>query len=422
MPSRRVLTVSLVCTALIVGAYMIGRQSIVMLITLFICGALLYFDINESASMLFFMSPMSFLLSYGGYNIYIILLATYFMKTLSKSRFFRSMVYIIVLTAFCLVFMSTSDTLRPGMFISPILVAMVISVLDNTDKDHYRELLESFTLGFIVSAIIGIAKTYIPSMQPLFAVDYLGNEAASYITRYSGLAYDPNFFAVMDCLVISVILFTNKKLTAWQIVSLIFLVIVGFFTFSKSYILMITAIALIYILKNSTHVLRNILLVGFVVLAFVVVEKMIKIPILTLVLERFAQADSADELTTGRLGIWAAYIEYIFGGVKQFLVGAGFNNTTTIHKAAHNTLIEFLYRFGLIGCTLWFVFFKDCFKSVSRDEDHKKIPRNSTIPMIVIVVGFLFLSAFHFTNFWICICVALLAMYVPKEEPQKCLR
>ena len=73
-----------------------------------------------------------------------------------------------------------------------------------------------------------------------FAFEVLVHDDASTdgtadIERFSALTLDPNFFALLDCIPISVILFGQKKFTVLSGIALLFLCISGFFTFSKIY-------------------------------------------------------------------------------------------------------------------------------------------------------------------------------------------
>ncbi len=418
MPSKRIWICSLATMAAIVFSHIIEAPFLILACVAFICVLLLFADMQTATCLLFLFSPLSYILSYGNINLYIFLAVAYILSIILKKRLRPSIFVAAIMLMFCVLFADKTVGIKLGYLIYPILLLLVIFVCQNTDRSTYRSVLTCYTWGFIISSLLGLFKNQIPSILRVFGEDqnYLfieGIEVSGSIQRYSGLSYDPNFFALIDCILIASILFTNKKLSMKTALIVAFLIIIGFFTYSKSYVILLAAILIFYILKTSRHTVRNLVFIGCLFLGIVIVQNFAEIEVLNLVIARFNKADSANALTTGRLDLWAEYWEHIFGDIKCMLIGEGFN-ALALNKAAHNTYIDFLYRFGILGSAVWFAFMGYCFQYLS-NKDGIKHKQRSKMPILVCLAGFMFLSAFHFQQLWCCICIAMFATYMPAE-------
>ena len=189
----------------------------------------------------------------------------------------------------------------------------------------------------------------------------------------------------------------------------------GFFTFSKSYILLLAIILVAYIIEYSKHPFKILISIAGVLGCLLLVEYFSSIQILALIEARFTVAEDANDLTTGRVDLWKMYIEYIFSDIRCFLVGRGFN-AAALRKAAHNTYIDFIYRFGIIGTACWVVYFFKCKAVVSALNGNK---RSFNMTPLLLGVGVFFLSAFHFQQLWCCLFFALIAPYLKGEDYEK---
>ena len=317
---------------------------------------------------------------------------------------------------YCVIASDFSSGLKIGYLIYPILLFLMMFVCIDADHSEYKNLIQVFTIGFILSAVIGLFKDNIPSMAKIFESNPLyiqGVEETFGIERYSGLSYDPNFFALLDCVLIAIIVYTNPKFSIVSIAQLVFLITIGFFTFSKSYILMLFIIVIPYIIKEFGRLYKVVFFFSILILCLVIVERFTQLEVLTLIKARFDSADGANDLTTGRLDIWKYYFDHITDSLKILMFGKGFN-APALGKAAHNTYIDYIYRFGLIGTALWLIYFTMCFKIVKVDK--KDNYNGSIFPLIILSVGIFFLSAFHFQQLWCCIMLCLLSKNILGED------
>lgn len=382
-----------------------------------------------STGLLFFFFPFSYIFAYNQYDLSIFLVVAYIIHSVSRGRIYIKSFYTIFLIVYCFLFADYNiGNFKLGTFIPPILVSVLIFVCEETKQDDYGTMIGFFKNGFIISSIIGFFKEEIPSIARLFDVDFVNDSAtidSNAIQRYSGLTYDPNFFSVVNCVLIVILLFTTKKFNFKRATELMFFIVTGLLTFSKSYILMLSIILLFYVIKRRKYAGRNVaLLVGSIV-TLVLIESVASLDLIEVVLGRFESSGETGDITTGRMDIWKEYILYILNETKVWIFGAGLNAIALSEKAVHNTYLEFMYRFGLLGSMVWLFYFILCYFSIQKKR--KTINENSTsLALVICLIGFLFLSAFHFQQFWCCICLAFFAMFIPKEDQEnagiKCYR
>lgn len=423
MKNKKIYIISFALLAFLLFGHIINSSIVCLIAGVFVYGSILICDSRTSTGLLFFFFPFSYLFAYNQYSLCIFMAVAYILKSVSKGKIFTTAFYTIILLAYSLLFADYDiGNVKLGTMIPPILISLLIFVCEETEETDYLTMIELFKNSFIISAVIGFFKDEIPSISRLFVVDYVndasGVESGS-VLRYSGLTYDPNFFTVVNCILIAIILMTTKKFTIKTLVELLFLVVTGFLTFSKSYIIIVVVIAIIYLLRRSLFVGRNLLiLIGFIV-ALVTVERLVNIDLFDVVISRFNSTGENGDLTTGRLELWKEYIIYILDRTRVWFFGAGINALPLDVKAVHNTYIDFVYRYGLVGSLLWFVYFIMCYRRISQKVPVKS-NKATNLPLLVCVLGFMFLSAFMFQQLWCCFCLVFFAMNIPKEE-EKCL-
>ena len=415
--SKKILLPSLAITALLLLGLTSGIQSILFAVAVMLCILIAFFDMRNATYLLFYFSPLSYILIYQQYNLYILPVVTYILMATLKRKTTMGVLLAPLLLVYCILFADRNISISIGQLIFPLLLLLIWFVCRIAEKDDYPKLVSYFSFGFVISACIGFFKDQIPLMQEIFALDELyidGVVTTGEVIRYSGLSYDPNFFALIDCMLIAILLMKNGKMTVARALTLIFLVVVGFLTFSKSYVILLALIFIIFIFKNLLHPFRTLLVISAVLCGLALLDNLSGLKILALVNARFSSANNVNDLTTGRLDLWLKYTEYIFNNFRYLIFGGGFN-TLSLGKAAHNTYIEYLYRFGLLGVALWIAYFLNCKKEIGRNKN-KNLKKSFLAPVLVFFVGIFFLSAFYFQQFWCCIFFAMISPYLNGDE------
>ena len=423
METKKSYILSFSLLALLLAGHIFGISKLVLVAVALICGSILVCKTFTSTSLMFFFFPFSYIFAYNQYSLCIFMAVAYILRSVSKGRIYIKAFYTLLLLTYCFFFANYDiGNVKLGTMISPILISLVIFVCEETEQSDYLTMINFFKDGFIISAIVGFFKDQIPSIGRLFDVDFVNDSSAvdpNVIQRYFGLTYDPNFFTVINCILIAILLFTTKRFTLKELIQLLFLLITGLMTFSKSYLLLIVIIVGVYILKRSRYVGRNILLLSGAVIAFVLIENLTQLDLISVSVSRIESSADSGDLTTGRLELWKEYIIHIFKDPYVLCFGEGFNALALNVKAAHNSYIDFAYRFGAIGSVLWLIYFVMSYRTVYKKQKGKsKLATN--MPFLICLIGFMFLSAFTFQQLWCCFCLSFFAMYIPEEE-KKCL-
>lgn len=416
--SKRILLLSFMCTALLLVGLVLNIQLILLAVTGLLCALIFFLNIKDATYLLFYISPFSYILMYQQYNLYILPVVVFVLMALIKRKSTVGVLFAPLLMVYCMAFSDSSNSIKLGQLISPILLLLIWFVCQVTEKEDYPKLVSYFTLGFVGSACIGFFKNHIPLLQKILVTDSLyinGMDLSGKITRYSGISYDPNFFALVDSILIAILLLQKRKMNFFRATVLLFLTVVGFFTFSKSYVLLLVIIFTAFALKNNRHPLRTLVTVGGILGCLTLIDYFSGIQILALIQARFTAADNVNDLTTGRADLWLEYLNYIFGNMRCLFFGSGFN-ALSLRKAVHNTYIDSVYRFGMVGTVMWGFYLWYCKKEVTWKNKKKT---SSDLPAVVLLLGVFFLSAFHFQQLWCCIFLAMICPYLNGEEPNE---
>ena len=64
---------------------------------------------------------------------------------------------------------------------------------------------------------------------------------------------------------------------------------------------------------------------------------------------RFAYATNLSKLTTGRTELWRNYLSEFTRNAKLLLLGEGYTNVTLLGRASHNSVIQGIFQFGILG-------------------------------------------------------------------------
>ena len=86
---------------------------------------------------------------------------------------------------------------------------------------------------------------------------------------------------------------------------------------------------------------------------------------LDLIVARFGSDNTISDFTTKRTDIWINYFNHFEENPMVLLFGNGYSNSAMVYgRAAHNTIIQLIFQFGIVGCLFlatWFVCFVKSF-------------------------------------------------------------
>lgn len=206
-----------------------------------------------------------------------------------------------------------------------------------------------YLYGFFLSSILSFFKTW-TRLGEFLNSDYLSIDSWRDTYRFSGLSYDANFYTLLVLFTLYILLFEfkNKKYNLLNTLFILATVILGLLTYSKSGILSIIFMFMLVVFSRENSAKKKVLrILPLMIVAFMVFSNQLG-KILFNIFERFANISNFNELTSNRYDLWIIYTEKITESLSLLLFGHGLKTVEGL-KASHNTYLEVLYKFGLIG-------------------------------------------------------------------------
>ncbi len=240
-----------------------------------------------------------------------------------------------------------------------------------------------FSLGIILATIASSVYGTNPNILPYVRV--MENTVLE-VTRYCGFYGDPNFYSVQIVTAVGCMLtIISKKKTNLiiNIVLTVILVLCGLTSVSKSYIMCIAVVFIIWLvnlmLKRPSKFVIAIL--ALFVIAFVLLTSGILTGSIDQYMARFELAEDASSLTTGRSDIWESYLAFMLENPLDLFLGQGYTSVNVVEgRATHNTPIQILYQFGIVG-TIFFVIWLFSFRKTQ--ETYRKTDSLTVMLLIV---------------------------------------
>lgn len=395
---------------LLMTAHVFNVQLLVLMVFGIACLFMLFSKDEETIDLLMFLTPFARLLMFQGKTLYFVMVGLFIFRFLLQQKVRKeTFVFYVVLIMYCFVFCDLESKISFGN-VAGLVFLFAIPVICELAKDlNYRKLMQHYILGFVLSTVIGFFAMDIPSIARLFEYDVIWTEEKQALTRYCGLAFDSNFYALSNYLIVAYLLLAFKKLDKYRALLVVFLIISGLQTVSKSYLLILGLLFVCYLVRTIPNLKQFVGSLVIVVLGaglFAIISQKAGYNVIELVTDRFVVGGSLADNTTGRTEIWNTYIElFTNAGIKDFMFGYGFNAVVT--RAAHNTFVEFLFFFGVVGCILWSSYFIYCWKvSCNTFKDQKY---QSSMVLLCLILGIFFLSAYTYESFWVGITIAILS-------------
>lgn len=277
---------------------------------------------------------------------YVVILAGMILVLRVKSFQIDRLFSILLFAVYLFIGMGDNYTTALKMIMGFVLLSIFVRKIDS---DSHKNHIMAFVLGNLGSSAIGTFRGSFPRLDAYFYRQLTISSNNFLTTRFTGLNYDPNFYAMSAIFVIVLccLLYFRKIgnkffvlfLTAVQLYF-------GFISYSKMFLLMFVIIALImliYIMKTPKRLILSfisIAAVGSVIWYFLEKAKYIDI--------MMNRLDSGD-ISTGRFGLWKAYSEFIFSSVKNLFLGKGIGYDYLSVGGPHNTYLEAIFFVGILG-------------------------------------------------------------------------
>lgn len=169
-------------------------------------------------------------------------------------------------------------------------------------------------------------------------------------SRFKGLQNDPNYYnsSLIISLLICFFMFIKKMLRVSFFIYSTFLIYFGLITLSKSFFLLLIlwffSIFIYSIIEKKRFITSSIFLMSLFSGSYLFFGNS---ALISTIIDRFSEGGT--DITTGRLSIFVSYLEYFKQKPVVFFFGNGLETLNLYNHAAHNTLIESIYYFGILG-------------------------------------------------------------------------
>ena len=146
-------------------------------------------------------------------------------------------------------------------------------------------------------------------------------------------------------------------------------------------------------------------LVAVLAAAFIATSPMFK-GLIEVLSARFSYSGNLSDFTTNRTDLWRAYFEEFLTNWKTLFLGKGLTNLKIGGRSAHNTIIQMVFQFGLIGTPVLLAWSGYFFADTPRKGGMKGQALNALMLLIGTILPWMALDILFFDEFF------LLQMYV----------
>jgi hypothetical protein len=290
-------------------------------------------------------------------------------------------------------------------------IFIMLSVLSDEKRElETDKLIRCLSLGILASMAVYILANS-SSLSGVFSSN----------SRMAGYGDDPNYYSIYILISISFLFLKMKeKGNQWlDTLLLLALVFIGLLTSSKMFLLCCAMIFVCFfvttLLEGNRNGVKAILMLCMLGGLAVLLKKDSVFYLLGKVIKRFTVISTRKTtglyaLTTGRSRIFANYLHLFTSDLTTFFWGRGLSYNSYLAplfgdtRVAHNTYLDFLLSWGMIGCILFAVIFHRFLNSVCT------FPKKGFVymPLLVFLAVMLVLSSLTADMFWYMMLLVLL--------------
>lgn len=272
-----------------------------------------------------------------------------------------------------------------------------------------------FSLGIILAALTSRQLTAFSTIARYIEIkDLFG------VQRYSGYYADPNFYSahITTALGGVLVLLLNRVdirkafvLTAF----LVLLIYCGSLSVSKSFLLVAVCLLLFWavsvLFQKDRMSAKLMILLSFSVGVLFLLSSTLFTDMIDTMLTRFGSDKSLSDFTTGRTELWMQYVRAFEEDPFLLFFGNGYTDVTVNGRASHNTLIQIIFQFGLVGGLVLLAWFA-CYVRTLLDDT--RIRWDTLTQLFILFVGafgpWMALDLVFFDEFFLIpvfVCVAV---------------
>lgn len=355
----------MLCFAQILG-YTLG---VFLVFVIFVIFVLFYSLRNLAVPILLFFLPWSSLIKFapGQLSVYTIVFFLVsimaFLKNYSRAQFNYFIFPMLILAITGVSKIAGGYYIDNGYILFIVFLFFFPMLTYETEGSYdYYIITIFFVFGIITSSLLAKEFSTYPTISRFIDV-FSWKEMG--LVRHSGFYQDSNFYSAHIAPALTAVLLLllknhSKKRFLMLILSAVMLLYSGFLGASKSFII-ITLIVfflwfLVFLFTKNKISTKLVLILSIVFIILFIFTSSAFSESLEVIMIRFGQGMDADTLTTGRNNLWQSYIDLFLEDGKVLFFGVGYTDLNHNGRASHNTLIQMVYQFGLVGCTflvLW---------------------------------------------------------------------
>lgn len=299
------------------------------------------------------------------------------------------------------------------------MLFLLPSVVEKSNAVSFKEATLFFAAGVVMAALIAQQTAGLPNISK-----YINVQSYLSITRRSGFYGDPNFYAahITACLAGVQLLLSREEKRVHQLALLALMVLLiycGLLSASKSFVLTTAGLFLAWVpilLEKGHRTSKFRLLLGIMCAGAVIVSSSAFEPLFEVIDDRFSYAANISQLTTKRTDLWMDYLNEFAHNVSLTLLGHGYTSVTLHGWASHNTIIQSVYQFGLLGAPLLFIWVALTLKRVRQGlKDSRSNWRYTLLMLVGVVIPWIALDILFFDEFFLLPVYVVLGSHYSKE-------
>lgn len=305
-----------------------------------------------------------------------------------------------------------SLTLAYICFMMLIVLFPLLREEEKKSRYSFYETVFFFAMGIISAALCAQRAASFNNVAKYIRVD-------SYLTivRRCGFYGDPNFYvahitaALAGCL--DLILQRRQRENSLVLgVLAIMLIYCGLLSGSKSFVLITALIIMLWLvdllqIQGQLRKKLAVIICGGLAVVFIGRSAVVK-SLIDVLVTRFSMATDMSGFTTGRTKLWVIYCNKLLSDIKVLLVGEGFTSVTVNNgRSSHNTLLQMLYQFGILGTPLIIAWVGYYFGTVFKNKNSRKNMLRKIVLLVGVFLPWMALDMLFFDEFflmqWFCI-------------------
>lgn len=282
------------------------------------------------------------------------------------------------------------------------------------DRYDFFTLTLFFVVGIVSAALSAQQLVVFPGIAEF--IDVYVFERVS-VTRLSGYYGDSNFYsahitAAMSGVLLMILQEKRRGRLFFLIISAVILLYCGLLSGSKSFVLVIIGVLVLWVGKilfsRGKATSKVMMILSVAVIAVFVMSSTLFADLIDMIIVRFGPNSDATSFTSGRAEIWMNYLNVFVEDFKILMMGAGISPAYVEGRASHNTIIQIVFQIGLLGIPFliaWvMVFVKKCF----RFSSYRKTDFMSIVILLFgvfapwISVDMLLFNEFFLMQFFVC--------------------